>query len=67
MTLPINALDAPLGEAHMARQKSIACLLVARLHTNSESYKAALALDVRLIETDTALQAANHNARKETK
>ena len=57
MTVPIHRLDVPLTdvEAHMAEQKRIACLLTARLRSNSESDRLAYAMDVALIETHAAV------------
>jgi hypothetical protein len=57
MTRPIEDVDvrAAVLEAHMAEQGRIACLLVARVRSNSPSDQIAYAFDVRLIETHAAV------------
>ncbi|HEY9372846.1 hypothetical protein [Streptomyces sp.] len=52
MTVPIHRLDVPLAdiEAHMARQKLIAFLWVARVQSDEPSDQIAYALDAWLVE-----------------
>ena len=61
MTVDLSRLDVPLAdvEAHMAEQRRIACLLVARVRSNSPSDRLAYAMDVWLIEHPEAPVSTN--------
>ncbi|MFF9624220.1 hypothetical protein [Streptomyces griseosporeus] len=79
--LPPRFTDEPLTADDLARQKTVACLLAARLRTHDPSERIALALAAALVESNApvatsadypgwaehiaALQATNHTARKE--
>ncbi|AWT42614.1 MULTISPECIES: hypothetical protein [Streptomyces] len=83
MTTPLapRFTDALLSPAELERQKTVACLLKARLRSHDPSERIALALAAALVESNApvataadypgwaehiaALQAANRTARKE--